>query len=95
MPADRKRLHVWISGRVQGVGYRAYTHHGAQAHGLTGWVRNLPDGRVEALFDGPEERVDAMLKWCWEGPAFSSVDGIESIEEELVVDAPTSFEIRY
>jgi acylphosphatase len=64
----RVRAHVWISGRVQGVGFRYTTIVEARAHGLAGWVRNLDDGRVEAVFEGAPAAVDAMVDWCREGP---------------------------
>jgi len=58
---------VFISGKVQGVGYRYYTSRQAQALKLKGWVRNLPDGRVEAVFAGQRATVDKMIKWCYGG----------------------------
>jgi acylphosphatase len=60
--------HVLISGRVQGVGYRASTWDMAQLLKLTGWVRNLRDGRVEALFEGDRAHVEAIIRWCHQGP---------------------------
>lgn len=62
------RAHVLVSGRVQGVGYRAATWDMAQLLRLNGWVRNLRDGRVEAVFEGPRAQVDEMVRWCHEGP---------------------------
>jgi acylphosphatase len=67
------RAHVLISGRVQGVFFRAATRDEARARGVTGWVRNLPGYRVEALFEGPEEAVRGVVKWCHEGPPFALV----------------------
>lgn len=66
-----------IEGRVQGVWYRAWTQKTAAALGLSGWVRNLPDGRVEALFQGPAGRVREMINACRSGPPAARVDGIE------------------
>jgi len=63
-----KRTHVFISGRVQGVWFRAHTREKAEELGISGWVRNLPDGRVEAVFEGEDEKVDEMVKWCHRGP---------------------------
>lgn len=63
-----KILHVAIRGRVQGVGYRAWTIGRAQALGLLGWVRNRRDGSVEAVFKGHEDKVVLMLDDCWRGP---------------------------
>ncbi|MCU0524570.1 MAG: acylphosphatase [Elainella sp. Prado103] len=65
---DLLRAHVWVSGKVQGVGYRASTWDMAQLLKLNGWVRNLPDGRVEAVFEGKSSRVAEMLHWCHQGP---------------------------
>jgi acylphosphatase len=66
--ADAARAHVHLSGRVQGVGFRYATAYEARQRGLTGWVRNLDSGGVEAVFEGPRWRVEDMLKWCHEGP---------------------------
>jgi len=78
---EKKRVHVWISGRVQGVFYRAYTQDAARTHGVNGWVRNLPDGRVEAVFEGDARAVDAMVQWCHRGSPMSRVDRVEVQEE--------------
>ncbi len=72
-----KRIQVIIRGRVQGVGFRASCQHAAVALGLTGWVRNRWDGAVEALFEGPEAKVDAMLMWCYQGPPMADVTSVE------------------
>ena len=74
--ANLARAQVLISGRVQGVFYRAYTRDQAVARGLTGWVRNLPDGRVAAVFEGNREKIDSMLAWCREGPPYAYVDEV-------------------
>ena len=74
----RKTVHALISGKVQGVWYRAWTEKTAKAHGLDGWVRNLPDGRVEALFSGAAVGVDAMLADCRAGPPLARVSNIET-----------------
>jgi acylphosphatase len=76
-----KRVHVTISGRVQGVFFRAYTRETAQSLKLTGWVRNLPDGRVEAVFEGDDTHVQAMLEWCKEGPPHAIVKHVDTAEE--------------
>jgi acylphosphatase len=78
------RLHVLISGRVQGVFFRASTCEQANRLGLQGWVRNLPDGRVEALFEGEEERLKEMLGWCHQGPPGSLPGEVESRWEKEV-----------
>lgn len=64
---DRFRAHVFVCGRVQGVGYRMSTAEMAADMGLYGWVRNLPDGRVEAIFEGTRELVEAAIAWCRQG----------------------------
>jgi acylphosphatase len=74
--ANLARAQVLISGRVQGVFYRAYTRDQAVARGLTGWVRNLPDGRVVAVFEGSREKIDSMLAWCRQGPPYAHVDEV-------------------
>ena len=76
--ANLARAQVLISGRVQGVFFRAHTRDQAQARGLTGWVRNLPDGRVAAVFEGDREKIDSMLAWCQKGPSYSAVDEVQT-----------------
>ena len=68
--------HVTIRGRVQGVGYRAWVDHEARKQNLEGWVRNLRDGRVEALFAGPSDVVTAMIAACQRGPSLAHVDDV-------------------
>ena len=69
--------HVYVSGKVQGVGFRAATRAAAQRLGLSGWVRNLPDGRVEALFVGPKDAVEQMVAWCHRGPRAARVSQVK------------------
>ena len=76
------RKHVYISGLVQGVFFRANTKRMADILGVKGWVRNLPDGRVEAVFEGDSEKVEAMLRWCRKGPPSAIVERIEVVDEE-------------
>ncbi len=75
------RRRAVISGIVQGVAFRYYTRDVARATGVTGWVRNLPDGRVEAVFEGDADKVTAMINWCRKGPPSSRVDTVEVFEE--------------
>ncbi len=90
--ARSPRLRVVVGGRVQGVGFRYATYHKATELGLAGWVRNRPDGRVEAEFQGPPEAVRAMRDWCDRGPTFARVTQVE--ETWLPAeDASDSFEI--
>lgn len=89
-----RQLHVFIEGRVQGVGFRFATARQAGAAGLSGWVCNLPDGRVEACFEGDQAALDGMLAWCSAGPIHSNIRHVEIAWS----DAPQgyeSFEIRY
>ena len=72
------RAHVFIFGRVQGVFFRANTLEKARELGLTGWVRNIRTGEVEAVFEGGEKKVKKMLEWCKKGPPASRVDKIET-----------------
>ncbi len=89
-----KRVRVLISGRVQGVFFRAYTKEEAERLGLKGWVRNLPDGRVEALFEGKEEAIEKMLRWCHQGSPASVVTKVE-VSEEPWTGEFKDFKIRY
>ena len=73
----QRRAHVLISGRVQGVSFRWYTLNMAQHLGLTGWVRNLPDGRVEAVFEGLDEAVRQAVAWCHHGERPARVEDVE------------------
>jgi len=88
------RRRALIAGRVQGVAFRAYTRQAARNAGVVGWVQNLPDGRVEAVFEGTAEQVQAMIDWCRHGPSGARVDKIEVIEERPRGDL-TEFEIAY
>ena len=74
---DRTRAHVFVSGRVQGVFFRAHTRQTATDLGIDGWVRNLPDGRVEAVFEGQPAAVDTMIDWCAEGSPKAVVNEVE------------------
>jgi acylphosphatase len=76
-----RRVHVFVSGRVQGVFFRAACAEQARALGVTGWVRNTPDGRVEAVFEGPGSGVEAMVRWCRQGPSHAQVDSVDVREE--------------
>jgi len=71
------RRRVVVSGRVQGVFFRDSTRQVAQRLGLTGWVRNCGDGAVEAVFEGPEDRVESMVDWCRRGPSGARVESVD------------------
>ena len=75
-------LRLIIEGRVQRVGFRYWTESQAAARGLDGWVRNLPDGRVEALFAGPETTVRDMVQACWQGPTMARVAAVHEYAAE-------------
>jgi acylphosphatase len=72
---------VWVSGRVQGVWFRESCREEAIVRGLAGWVRNLADGRVEAVFEGDAAAVDALVAWCQEGPLRARVRDVERLDE--------------
>jgi acylphosphatase len=86
------RSHVFMTGKVQGVGFRFSTQDVAQVFGLAGWVRNLPDGRVEAVFEGDRKAVEAMVAWCRKGPPNAVVEKVMVTEEEP--EGLSGFEIR-
>ena len=90
---ERRRAHVWISGRVQGVFFRASTRQLAAEQGLAGWVRNLPDGRVEAVFEGAEPAVAALVDWCRHGPPGAAVEAVDA-RHEAPRDEPLPFRVR-
>ncbi len=72
-----QRLHAYISGRVQGVWYRASTEKKAISLKLNGWVRNLSDGRVELVAEGQQQLLQQLLDWCYQGPELAEVSGID------------------
>ena len=91
---DEARVHIFVSGRVQGVFFRENTRKRAKKLGITGWVRNLPDGRVEAVFEGDKDKVEELISWAKKGPMFAKVDGVEVILEEYKEEFD-NFEIKY
>jgi acylphosphatase len=90
---ERERAHVHVSGQVQGVFFRDSTRDKAEQLSLAGWVRNLPDGRVEALFEGPSKMVREMVRWCKEGPSHAEVENVDS-EFETPRGDFEGFEVR-
>jgi acylphosphatase len=88
------RAQVIIHGLVQGVAFRAYTRSQAAALGIGGWVRNLPDGTVQALFEGPKKKVEEILAWCRTGPPGARVMNME-IAWEPYTGEYKHFDIRY
>jgi acylphosphatase len=89
------RARLRISGRVQGVFYRQTTREKARALGLSGWVRNMPDGTVEAEARGPRERIDELITWCRQGPPSATVANVmvEWTEDDDTPAAPGRFDI--
>jgi acylphosphatase len=83
---------VRVRGRVQGVFFRAETRARAESLGIAGWVQNAEDGSVEAVFEGPDERVDSLLDWARHGPAGAQVEDVETADEEPVGE--TGFRVR-
>jgi acylphosphatase len=86
------RAHVFVSGRVQGVGFRYSNVETAKHLGLSGWVRNLPDNRVEAIFEGSEEVVKEMVRWCHQGPPGAMVKDV--VVEYGEIEGLQGFEVR-
>ncbi len=89
-----KTVHVIVSGKVQGVFFRDFTRKEAINLGLSGWVRNLPDGTVEAVITGDSQTVDQMIGWLHRGSPASRVDHVHEEEIDTVIDY-SSFEVRY
>lgn len=88
------RAHVFVSGRVQGVFFRTETQDEATRQGVTGWVRNLPDGRVEAVFEGEKDRLDRLVEFCKHGPPGARITNVEVIAESYTGEF-RNFRIRY
>ena len=86
------RRRVIVHGRVQGVFFRDTARRMAQSRGLGGWVRNAPDGTVEAVFEGEVEAVESMVRWCAQGPGAAVVERVEVTDEEP--EGQTEFRIR-
>ncbi len=91
---EKVRVHVSIDGRVQGIFFRANTREEANLLGLTGWVKNCWDGRVEAVFEGERTKVEQVLKWCHKGPPGAMVRNVEVNWEEATGEFD-SFSIEY
>ena len=89
---DEERAHVYVSGKVQGVNFRGALQEEAERQGLNGWVRNLQDGRVEAVFEGDSGTVRRMIEWCESGP--SSADVVDVSVEQEAPDGVSGFEVR-
>jgi acylphosphatase len=92
MTEEPIRRRVQVSGRVQGVAFRASARAEARARGVSGWVRNRADGSVEAVFEGAPQAVAALVAWCREGPRAARVERVEVQDE--APEALAGFEVR-
>lgn len=90
----KARAHVYVSGMVQGVFFRTETEDQAIRQGVTGWIRNRPDGRVEAVFEGEKETVDKLIEFCRHGPPGARVTNVDVAWEEYKGEFQ-GFRIRY
>ena len=93
LPVEKARAHVFVSGIVQGVFFRRTCQKEAKKMGITGWVNNLKDGRVEAIFEGEKDKLEKMIKWAKGGPILAAVDGLEINWEDYQGEF-NKFEIR-
>jgi acylphosphatase len=94
--SDRRRVRIYVGGRVQGVWFRGSMCERARNLRVEGWVRNLSDGRVEALVEGSRTDVDAIVEWCRQGPPGARVDDLQVVDEALAAgreDAGPGFRI--
>lgn len=87
-------VHVIISGRVQGVWYRVSTKQKAEQLGITGWVKNTVDGCVEAVFEGEENIIEDMIKWCYTGPPNAIVKDVK-VKKRTLINNFDDFSIKY
>ncbi len=88
------RVHIFVSGKVHGVFFRSSTKEKAQELGITGWVRNLTDGRVEALFEGEKGDVEKIVEWAGRGPEYARVEYVEIMHEKYTGEFK-EFVVRY
>ena len=88
------RAHVYISGRVQGVFFRVSMRDMAFKLGLVGWVKNLPDGRVESVFEGDATKTQELIAWCYKGPKFAQVSDV-NVDLDNATGEFTSFDMIY
>jgi len=94
MTENLTRVHIFVSGLVQGVFYRQSTKEKAEELGLTGWVRNLPDGRVEIVAEGEEKKIKELIDWAKKGPPLAKVRDLE-VDFEDYKNQFSEFRIRY
>lgn len=92
---DKKiRAHIFVSGKVQGVWFREKTKKKAEKLEVTGWVKNLLDSRVEAVFEGDRNRVEEMVNWARKGPIWAKIEALDVVWEDYQAEFE-GFEIRY
>lgn len=91
---EKIRAHLFVEGRVQGVFFRQNTLYKAKEIGVFGFVKNLPDGRVEAVFEGDKDKVEKMIEWTKKGPKYARVENCEVLYEDYKGEF-NDFEIRY
>lgn len=89
-----KRVYILISGRVQGVFFRRFVIHNAMRLNVNGYVKNLGDGKIEAVLEGSEEQVDELIKLCKQGPIGAKIESVD-IKEEKYKGEFSNFEVRY
>lgn len=92
--SEKIRAHIFVSGRVQGVFFRDNTRQKAEELGVSGWVKNLADGRVEAVFEGEKEKVESLIEWAKKGPSIAKVNGID-VEWQEYKGEFENFEVRF
>jgi len=90
----KTRVHIFVSGRVQGVFFRSAAKHYADRYNVKGWIRNLPEGRVEAVFEGEKEDIEKMIEFCKHGPSSARVTTLELTSENYTGEFD-SFKMRY
>ena len=91
---DKKRVHLKITGRVQGVGFRNSTRRKARELGVSGWVKNLADGSVEAVVEGEKDNVEDLISWANTGPRLANVNEVE-VDRRQPKNDLDGFSIRY
>lgn len=91
---DKARAHIIASGRVQGVFFRQHTRRQAEKLNIFGWVKNLGDGKVEAVFEGEKKSLEKIISWARQGPVFGKVNNLE-VEWQDYTGEFDSFEVRY
>ena len=94
LPSDAVRAHIWVRGRVQGVGYRMYVEFEAERRNLNGWVRNCDSSKVECVFEGQRADVEAVIAWCRKGPPHALVLTVHT-DWETPTGEDSGFRIRH